>query len=80
MDWLEFVYEFILELCANRSGTKPMSKAVKGIVISITVIAVAALIFGIVLLVQDNRTGLLPVWVSLLVLCAGGIFCLAQKS
>jgi hypothetical protein len=80
MDLFEFVYELILELCANRSGTKPMSKAVKVIVISITVIAVAALIFGIVLLVQDNRTGLLPVWVSLLVLCAVGIFCLAQKS
>lgn len=80
MDLFEFVYEFVLELCANRSGTKPMSRAVKGILITITVIAVGALIFGIVLLVKDNRAGLLPVWVSFLVLCVVGVFCLAQKS
>ena len=80
MDLFEFVYEFVLELCANRSGMKPMRRAVKGILITITVIAVGALIFGIVLLVKDNRAGLLPVWVSFLVLCVVGVFCLAQKS
>ena len=80
MDLFEFVYEFILELCANRSGTKPMSKAVKGIVITVTAIAVGALIFGIVLLLKDDWAGLLPVWASFLVLCAVGIFCLAQKT
>ncbi len=79
-DLFEFLYEFVLELCANRSGTKPMSRAVKGFLISITVIAVGALIFGIVLLVKDNRAGLLPVWASFLVLGVVGVFCLAQKS
>lgn len=79
-DLFEFLYEFVLELCANRSEMKPMSRAVKGIVISITVIAVGALILGIVLLVKDNRAGLLPVWASLVVLVPVGIFGLARKS